>query len=146
PQAGSIRVDIETDDDVPVVWADRSQLSSALSELLNNAATAAAETGHREVRLWAKGDATGQRVVLAVSDAGGGMDPKLAGAATTPFYCSQQAGRRRGLGLSMAKRYAEINAGSLRIATAAGAGTTVRIELPAAGSSDEHRQRTENST
>ncbi|MGC9453440.1 MAG: HDOD domain-containing protein [Phycisphaerae bacterium] len=142
PQAGRISVDIETGEEVPAIWADRSQLSSALVELLSNAATAAGETDRRAVRLWAQGDATGERVVLAVSDAGGGMDPKLAESATTPFYCSQQAGRRRGLGLSMAKRYAEINAGSLKIATAAGAGTTVRIELPAAGSSNEHRQQT----
>lgn len=146
PQARSIRVDIEVGEHVPAVWADRAQVSSALSELLNNAATAAEQTGRALVRLWAQGDSTGERVVLAVSDAGGGMDPDLADAATTPFYCSQQSGRRRGLGLSMAKRYAEINAGSLRIATAAGAGTTVRIELPSAGSSDENRQRTDDGT
>ncbi len=141
PQASSACVDIEVAEDTPAVWADRSQLSSALGELLANAATAAETTG---VRLWACPDAAGRKVVLAVSDTGPGMDARSADAAATPFYSSRQAGRRRGLGLSMAKRFAEINGGSLRIETDPGKGTTVRIELPAAGSGDEDQRRTDD--
>jgi signal transduction histidine kinase len=124
--------------------ADREQLASALAELLANAATAAGTSGPAPIRLWARPDATGERVVLAVSDNGPGMDARSADAATTPFYSSQAAGRRRGLGLSKARRYAEINGGSLRVTTTPGEGTTVRIELPATGSRDEGEQRTDD--
>ena len=48
-----------------------------------------------------------------------------------PFFTTREEGT--GLGLAIAKRYVEQNGGRLEIESRPGAGTTVRVRLPADG-------------
>ncbi len=135
PQAASACVDISVGRNVPSVWADREQTHAVLTELIRNAATAAKPEPF--VRLTAEADEAGRAVLLTVEDNGGGMDAETLAQAFTPFFSSQKAGRRRGLGLSTAKRYVENNGGRIWIRTQPGEGTTVFVQLPAADSEEQ---------
>jgi len=130
PQDGSCGVDILVADQTPRVRADRGQIRAAVLELMRNAATAG---GNRpRMRLHAECDEVNEAVMLKVEDSGPGMDEETAGRAFTPFFSSQKAGRRRGMGLPRVKRIVENNGGRIWLKTRRGEGTTVCILLPKA--------------
>jgi signal transduction histidine kinase len=129
PQAKSARVDIDVHSGTPAIFADRQQALAVITELVTNAANAA--TAAAGIRLWAQPDPTGRAVLIGVQDDGPGMDQPTLAAAFTPFFSSQKAGRRRGLGLPTARRYVENNGGSIWLRSQAGQGTLVQISLPA---------------
>ena len=126
---------------MPLACVDESQICSALVEVINNAATATAPAA--EIHISAIAEAGSSAVLLAVRDNGPGMDEATAGMAFTPFFSSQRAGRRQGLGLPRAKRNVENNGGKMWLNTRPTGGTTVYIQLPAAdaghkGTDDEN--------
>ena len=129
PQAAHARVDISVGDGVPPVWADREQIRSAVVELIANAATAAGAGA--AVRLSAARDAAQGAVLLTVSDNGPGMDEETRRRAFTPFFSRQAAGRRKGLGLTRAKRQVENNGGQIWIRRSGPEGTSMCVQLPA---------------
>ena len=130
PQDGSSGVDILIAEDTPRVRADRGQIHEAVLELMTNAATAG---GSRpRIKLEAEFDEVNDAVMLKVEDSGPGMDERTAGRAFTPFFSSQKAGRRRGMGLPRVKRIVENNGGRIWLKTRRGEGTTVCMLLPKA--------------
>ncbi|MBV8392565.1 MAG: MASE4 domain-containing protein [Alphaproteobacteria bacterium] len=74
----------------------------------------------------------GSYVEIAVRDAGVGMSAETAARAITPFFTTKSMGSGSGLGLSQVYGFAKSAAGSLRIDSKVGDGTTVRIYLPKA--------------
>jgi len=129
PQAGSAEVDIQISEPLPAIRADRRQIVSVLCELLTNAATAA---GDEALISLAACEVNGS-VRITVADNGPGMDAQTLSHAFTPFYSSQPAGRRRGLGLPRARRYVQNNGGRMKLESSPGRGTVVTVQLPAAG-------------
>ncbi len=130
PQAAACGVDIQVEDGVPLIQADGGQVKAVLLELLANASLAVGSEGL--IVLSASADYSRRHVLLKVRDNGSGMDAATLARAFTPFYSAQKAGRRRGLGLSKAKRYVENNGGRMWIDSEPGKGTVVSIQLPAA--------------
>jgi putative nucleotidyltransferase with HDIG domain len=130
PQAAAAQVDIEVADDTPPALADAAQIRSAIVEAITNAATAA--QGQPHIRLAARRGDDGQSVLLIVSDDGPGMDAATLERVFTPFFSSQRAGRRQGLGLPKARRYVENNAGTIWITSQRGQGTQLHVQLPRA--------------
>ena len=112
------------------VRADRDQICAVVLELMTNAATA--EEGRPRIRLEAEFDEVNEAVMLKVEDFGPGMDEETAGRVFTPFFSSQRAGRRRGMGLPRVKRIVESNGGRIWLKTRRGEGTTVYVLLPKA--------------
>jgi putative nucleotidyltransferase with HDIG domain len=133
PQAATAKVDIEIADSTPAVWADPSQVRDVLVELMTNAATAATERAEIRLRAFAQG----REVALVVQDSGPGMDAATLEAAFTPFFSSQKAGRRRGLGLPRARRFVEINGGRIRLSSTSGRATVATVLLPGASEAQE---------
>jgi two-component system, OmpR family, sensor kinase len=76
----------------------------------------------------------GSDAILEVSDQGPGMAEPVAARAFERFYRADPARSRHaggsGLGLSIVKAIVKAHDGSVRIETAAGVGTTVRVTLP----------------
>lgn len=71
-------------------------------------------------------------VRLDVRDDGAGMDGGTLARATEPFFTTKPPGRGTGLGLSMARGFADESGGKLEMRSAPGRGTTVSLWLPQA--------------
>jgi CheY-like chemotaxis protein len=127
---------------VPAVTADRGQLDTVLINLAANARdampdggvltlAAEAETVPADVR-HPIGLPPGQYVRLTVADTGIGMDKPTLARATEPFFTTKPREHGTGLGLSMAKGFAEQSGGALDIESEPGHGTSIMLWLPAA--------------
>ena len=137
-----ISIGIECAPDLPAIYADRGQLEAVLVNLATNARDAMPQGG--TLRFAAGGVQTmsgiphpaglpeGGYVVLSVSDTGCGMEPAVLARASEPFFTTKRKGEGTGLGLAMARGFAEQSGGGLMIQSTPGAGTTVTLYLPRA--------------
>jgi signal transduction histidine kinase len=121
---------LEISDEVYKVRADASQIKKLFDEVICNAVEAMSEVTRKLLIINSRLDLTDEKVVVKIQDNGSGMDPEVLDRAMTPFFSYRSAGRGRGLGLSRASRYAEINGGKIRITSELDKGTTVFVELP----------------
>ena len=99
--------------------------ASAVKELLENAVDAGAD----EIRLIVN-DAG--KSLIQVIDNGKGLPVEGRECLTEPYVTTRAKGT--GLGLAIARAIVEAHGGSVSLQSAVGAGTTVRIVLPVAGS------------
>ena len=110
--------------DVPDLIADRMQLETVIINLATNARDAMPDGGIIVVAAQSElvgedeaGDAglsPGRYVHLSVTDTGIGMDEHILARATEPFFSTKGVGQGTGLGLSMAKGFAEQSSGKFR--------------------------------
>jgi signal transduction histidine kinase len=121
------------------VDADRVSLQQALVNLALNARDAMPEGGTLQVSLCRRGDpasdgeATGVcTACIGVSDTGCGMDAETLARACEPLFSTKTDGRGTGLGLPSVERVLAALGGHLELESRAGAGTRVRMLLPAA--------------
>ncbi|MBI5837578.1 MAG: PAS domain S-box protein [Candidatus Eisenbacteria bacterium] len=73
----------------------------------------------------------GRHVMLAVSDTGGGIDPRELDHIFEPFYTTKDPGEGTGLGLSTVHGIVQQHGGWIRVNTDPGHWTTFRVFLPA---------------
>jgi signal transduction histidine kinase/HD-like signal output (HDOD) protein len=121
---------LELSDDLPAIHADASQVRVLCDELIRNAVQAMGNTPEPRLIVNCRADVADDTLVIRVEDNGCGMTPEVAEHAFDPFFSHRSAGRGRGLGLSRAARYAEINGGKIRISSRVKEGTAVFVELP----------------
>ncbi|MBO1074893.1 response regulator [Roseomonas marmotae] len=135
-----IEVRIEASPELPPLLVDRGQLEAVLVNLATNARDAMAGGGRlqlsasaEEVTEDAPGPvelAPGTYLRLSVRDTGGGMDAAVLARATEPFFTTKPLGKGTGLGLAMAKGFAEQSGGGFGIESWPGEGTCVTLWLP----------------
>jgi CheY-like chemotaxis protein len=122
-------------------FVDASQLENALINLAVNARDAMAEGGRLTIETEnCEVDAAeaespddlepGQYVCIAVSDTGCGMSEEVRAKAFEPFFTTKDIGHGTGLGLSQVYGFIKQSGGHVRICTAVGKGTSVRLYLP----------------
>ncbi|WP_207540930.1 hybrid sensor histidine kinase/response regulator [Sabulicella rubraurantiaca] len=149
---GGIGVELTVEAGLPPVLADKGQLETVLVNLATNARDALRGQGtialSAEAALIAREGAVrplqlrpGAYVRLSVRDAGMGMSPAVLARASEPFFTTKPRGKGTGLGLAMARGFAEQSGGALAVESEVGRGTTVSIWLPVA---DEELQKTEH--
>jgi signal transduction histidine kinase len=117
-------IELDLAPDLPPVWADRTLVLRALTNLVENALQAM--PGGGTLRLHARAD--DRHVILTLSDTGVGMDAEAAARAFEPYFSTKTAGS--GLGLANARRNIEICGGTIDLTSAPGQGTTVIVTLP----------------
>jgi PAS domain S-box-containing protein len=144
PKNAQLRMALE--DDLPPVEADPAQLQQLVMNLVINAAEAIGQensgvvvigTGVRELsedlvqtQYADAGIVAGRYVSLEVSDTGCGMDAATQARIFDPFFTTKFTGR--GLGLAAVSGIVRGHRGAIRVASAPGRGTAVRVLLPAA--------------
>ncbi len=139
---GHVTIEPRLANGLPLALADRSQLENALLNLAINGRDAMAAGGiltietapaHLDESYAVANDtATGDYVMLAVTDAGPGMPPEIVARVFEPFFTTKEVGKGTGLGLSMVYGFVKQSGGHVRIDSEVGRGTTVKIFLPTA--------------
>lgn len=127
-----IALDIDLAPGLPTCEVDPDLLVTAIDNLVSNAIEALDDTG-RVVLRTRVGDEDAPAVVIAIADDGRGMDVRQQERAFEEFFTTKASGS--GLGLSFVKRVAEAHGGRIVLESCEGAGTEVRLILPATGSS-----------
>jgi signal transduction histidine kinase len=133
--AAGARIDLRLDIARPVarVFVDATDIERALLNLVSNARDALPGGGSvtlalRESPHARAGDTP--RVTIEVRDDGPGMPEEVRAHAFEPFFTTK-GGAGTGLGLAIVRQSVELAGGSVEIESRPGAGTAVRLHLPA---------------
>ena len=118
----TLRIDNTT---AGVLSADRDRLLAALDAMVENAVQVSPTGG--EVTLRAEPKAGGG-LTLTVTDHGPGFAPADLPHVFEPFFTRREGGT--GMGLSLARRVADMHGGSLTAANASSGGARVTLEIP----------------
>ncbi len=108
--------------------------------VLGNLAENALRYAPPETAVEVEASRNGERLVITVADRGPGVPPQERERIFEPFYRPDAAppdAGRAGLGLSIARRLAELQGGSLTYEPRAGGGSLFRLALPAADTPTE---------
>jgi CheY-like chemotaxis protein len=136
-----VQIAIVAEPDIWPVHTDANQLENALLNLAINARDAMPDGGRltislANVSISSKAEVKGEPIepgdytVISVSDTGVGMSADVAAKAFDPFFTTKPIGQGTGLGLSMIYGFVNQSRGHVRIESAEGRGTTVKLYLP----------------
>ena len=95
-----------------MVYADKSLITMAVTNLVKNAAEAVAEGGKVSVEISIDMD---EHVIVAVADDGPAIPEDVAGDIFTPFYTTKETGS--GIGLSVTRQIAHLHKGTLQLSS-----------------------------
>jgi signal transduction histidine kinase len=119
-----VRVEFGLDPSVPMVHGDRSMLSEALKNVVDNALQAMPAGG----TLGLKSRASGAIVEMTVSDTGEGIAPEHLDRIFNLYFTTKNGGT--GLGLPLALRAVELNRGTMELRSDPPNGTSCIIRVP----------------
>jgi signal transduction histidine kinase/DNA-binding response OmpR family regulator len=138
-----VTVEVETAPSLPLLFVDKRQLETVLVNLATNARDAMQGMGtlrfHAEMEVVEDNRTAsapislrpGLYVRLSATDSGPGMTPEVLARASEPFFTTKSSGKGTGLGLAMARGFAEQSGGGMAIESTPGYGTVVKLWLPA---------------
>ncbi|HZZ53299.1 MAG TPA: DUF4118 domain-containing protein [Trebonia sp.] len=129
---GGDALQIVVPDDLPLVRADPGLLERVLANLFSNALRHSPPDSPPALLAREHGD----RVVLEVVDHGAGVPGDLKEQIFEPFLRLEERSPGVGLGLAVAKGFAEAMGGTIAAVDTAGGGLTMRVTLPAVASGD----------
>jgi PAS domain S-box-containing protein len=135
------RLDLHPHDGVWSARCDANELENALLNLAINARDAMPDGGTLTVAIAERhliatdiadqdGVEPGDFVEITVADTGTGMTPDVIARAFEPFFTTKPIGQGTGLGLSQLYGFIRQSGGLVRLESAPGQGTTVRLFLP----------------
>ena len=108
------------------VWADRRLLEQILINLLTNSQQALKGADKPEIKLMAK--ETEGKIMLQVSDNGGGIPEDKLDKIFVPFFSTKEQGS--GIGLSLSRNIMNLHGGSIKVNAPLGGPTTFSLSFP----------------
>jgi signal transduction histidine kinase len=130
-----VKLRIETAPGLAPFETDKAQLETVLVNLATNARDAMEGAG--TLTFFAACDENpdpqlkpGRYMHIAVIDTGCGMAPEILARASEPFFTTKPQGVGTGLGLAMARGFAEQSGGAFKMDSELGRGTSVHLWLP----------------
>jgi two-component system NtrC family sensor kinase len=124
----NIGIEIEAEENLPMVSGDAGQLSQAVVVLATNAIDAMPDGGTLTLRAIH----SGSRVLIQVKDTGVGIAPENMTKIFDPFFTTKDVGKGTGLGLAVCYGILSDHGGRLDVRSSVGVGTTFTITLPVA--------------
>jgi signal transduction histidine kinase len=118
------------DPDVPLIVADRDQLTQVFVNLIGNAIDAMDTGGTVVVETGVRTTEGGRAIVVTVADTGVGIPPEIMSKVFEPFYTTKPDGRGTGLGLSVSLGSVHAHGGTMEVESEPGKGTRVSVLLP----------------
>jgi len=135
-QARTRRVTVRTEHaaGLPAVLANEGELRQVFLALILNALEAQPDGG----ALHLKSRREGEGIVLEFTDEGPGIPVEHRSRLFEPFFTTKPPGQGPGLGLYVSHSIVTAHGGHLEVDSTPGAGTTVRVRLPAAPAVASH--------
>ncbi|MCH9680407.1 MAG: response regulator [Deltaproteobacteria bacterium] len=123
---------VRSREQLPTVPVDPIRLNQVFLNLLLNAAQAIPEGDADANRITVRTsfDPKRQRVRVAVTDTGCGIEAELLPRIFEPFFTTKAPGKGTGLGLSICHALVTGSGGTLTATSVVGEGTTMQIEIP----------------
>lgn len=122
----NIAIELEIEENVPLVNANAGQIQQAIIALATNAIDSMAEGG----TLTFRASQQPGRVVIEVQDTGSGIPPEDMSKIFEPFFTTKEVGKGTGLGLAVCYGIISEHGGRLGVRSNVGKGTTFSIYLP----------------
>lgn len=135
PQKDGYFIEFTTETEAPLtLHINGAGFKEMLTNLIFNAVDALPTGGH--IHLSVKQE--DKTVLLLVQDNGSGLTKEEAAHIFAPYFTTKGRGHA-GLGLSIARRFVELNGGSINVESVKGAGTTFKVEFPLLTTSDPNK-------
>ncbi len=116
--------------DLPLVWADGTQIRQVIHNLVQNAQDALEHERPPSAAIEVRTELAGELVRLAVSDNGGGFPEAMMDRIFEPYVTTKPRGT--GLGLAIVKKIVDEHHGSVAIENRPSRGASVSVLLPLA--------------
>jgi len=123
-----VSVRMELASNLPKICGDRIQLQQVLINLVMNGIEAMAGVSEQRRRLAVRSRLGEGQVLVAVQDAGTGIDPQNANRLFSAFYTTKSNGM--GMGLSISRSIVEAHGGRIRATNNDGPGATIEFTVP----------------
>ncbi len=128
----NIEVELDLNDDLPKILAEKYRLEQIFLNLVTNARDAmeSKEPGATKkltIRTYAQAD----QVVALVSDTGKGIPPQMQDKIFAPFFTTKKVGQGTGLGLSICRNLVTDFRGHIEVESTPDVGTTFKVSFPA---------------
>ncbi len=126
-----IKVELDFDNNLPMVPADNKQLQQVFINLVTNAADAIKTKGNIKIKTYtepATKHGEGEFAIVAISDNGVGIPPEDLQKIFNPFFTRKADGT--GLGLPITQRIMHQHNGIIDVESTMGEGTTFYVKLP----------------
>jgi len=132
PDGGGVIVRRDYASDARPLWADRTQLATAVTNLVKNGVEAIGERGTLTVRVRHAVVDGVPHVEIVVEDSGAGIAPEVRDRLFTP-YVTTKGSRGTGLGLALVHRIVVEHRGRVEVGTAEDGGARFTLRIPETG-------------
>jgi len=127
-QRADIKVSVETEANMPLFYADRERVQTALFNLIQNSLEAMPAGG--KVIVSAFSVPPRHAVAISIRDTGFGISPELMGRVCEPFFSTHSDEGMRGLGLSIVQDIVKIHGGEIEIKSQPDDGSEIILYFP----------------